>query len=595
MYVATTKNNFVDTGAANKTTGGTAEQLMGNFSAAVAERMKQVGAVTGERSKNALAGQLETKTEPVAKPRPQNDAPPVEAREPVDNTPPPPRRHEDAPKPRAEAPADTQNSAPDRDDVATPEAPREAARDDAPANRGDDGHNDAPKDEQSAAEDASQDSATDDQTSQTAETASTEQTATGEAVVAVVQQVIADPNATALKGATTKTDGAKAIANDAGAKHKGLESTKDAQHTQNVTAGQKAAEETGDEAEVAPTTEGAKGKVKAAHTQAGQNTHVQADTQAGADKNATVAQQQAADLAKKVGPNQAMNVKVSTTKESEELVSVPSATLAGKATTKADGDGLTQNTALASAKGQAVHGAANNQAGQNGADGQSQNQQQAQSQSLQALAAQAAKTAALGTDGKAAQFGDAANAASTVKVGGTEGMTGTQTGNPTGHTQQTQQTATAQQTQSNPQHLARAQVTEQVTVQIAKAISDGMDKISIQLKPAHLGRVDVELNIHKDGHVTAVVSADNKGTLDLLKQDSRELERALREAGLNLGSSDLSFNLRGQDGQGGNGKDVAQGQSGPAEPLLEPTLEELLETQSSRRDIISETRIDVTA
>ena len=90
------------------------------------------------------------------------------------------------------------------------------------------------------------------------------------------------------------------------------------------------------------------------------------------------------------------------------------------------------------------------------------------------------------------------------------------------------------------------------------------------------------------------VAGDVMDTLDMLKQDSRELQRALREAGLDLGGNDLSFNMRGEGGQGGQGGDDNGSQT--AQPsIVEPTLDELLETQNVRRDIISDDRVDITA
>lgn len=99
-------------------------------------------------------------------------------------------------------------------------------------------------------------------------------------------------------------------------------------------------------------------------------------------------------------------------------------------------------------------------------------------------------------------------------------------------------------------------VTDQVAVRISKAVADGLDRINIQLRPAALGRVSVSMELGHDGRIQAVVTADNTGTLDMLKQDARALEKALAEAGLKTDSGSLSFNLRGQekggDGAGGN-------------------------------------------
>jgi hypothetical protein len=74
----------------------------------------------------------------------------------------------------------------------------------------------------------------------------------------------------------------------------------------------------------------------------------------------------------------------------------------------------------------------------------------------------------------------------------------------------------------------------------------GTDRIEIQLRPASLGAVDVQLNVAHDGRVTAVIAADRADTLDLLRRDASGLEQALRDAGLQADSGSLSFNLRGE-------------------------------------------------
>ena len=108
-------------------------------------------------------------------------------------------------------------------------------------------------------------------------------------------------------------------------------------------------------------------------------------------------------------------------------------------------------------------------------------------------------------------------------------------------------------------------------MRIAAQVRDGMDMIRIQLEPADLGRVDVRLHM-QDGAVTAVVTADNQDTLDLLQRDSRSLQQALQDAGLKTDSNGLSFSLRDDgrgaptgDDKGGSqlaGKDDGQGDAG---------------------------------
>jgi len=107
----------------------------------------------------------------------------------------------------------------------------------------------------------------------------------------------------------------------------------------------------------------------------------------------------------------------------------------------------------------------------------------------------------------------------------------------------------------------------QVAMHIAKAMQNGTDKISIRLNPAELGRVDIKLEVARDGAVTASVIVDRPETLELLKGDARSLERALANAGLDPDSDKLSFSLRDQNsGNGtarnaeGDGRGSASGQ-----------------------------------
>jgi flagellar hook-length control protein FliK len=95
------------------------------------------------------------------------------------------------------------------------------------------------------------------------------------------------------------------------------------------------------------------------------------------------------------------------------------------------------------------------------------------------------------------------------------------------------------------------EVTNQVAVQIKKAIGQGADQIRIQLKPAELGAVEVKLAVTEDGRAMAVVSVERPETLDLLQRDANGLRQALQDAGLSTDSNSLSFNLRGEGGKFG--------------------------------------------
>ena len=104
--------------------------------------------------------------------------------------------------------------------------------------------------------------------------------------------------------------------------------------------------------------------------------------------------------------------------------------------------------------------------------------------------------------------------------------------------------------------LSKIEVIEQVTVRLNQQAKSGLDQMTIQLRPADLGRVDIRLSF-QDGAVTALVTADNQTTLDMLAKDSRSLERALQDAGLRADPGSLSFQLRDSGGQ-----TTAQGERG---------------------------------
>src|SRR5262249_7641119 len=92
------------------------------------------------------------------------------------------------------------------------------------------------------------------------------------------------------------------------------------------------------------------------------------------------------------------------------------------------------------------------------------------------------------------------------------------------------------------------------------ATKAGSDKVTIQLKPVELGRIDVKLEMSEDQKVRVTVTADNKETLALLQGDHKTLERALNDAGLRTDTNNLQFNLRSEadprtaDQNGGQGR-----------------------------------------
>ena len=103
---------------------------------------------------------------------------------------------------------------------------------------------------------------------------------------------------------------------------------------------------------------------------------------------------------------------------------------------------------------------------------------------------------------------------------------------------------------------------DQVHVHIRKAFGDGVDRITIQLRPAHLGRIDVRVETAQDGTVTVHVQADKVETLDMMARDARSLEQALKDAGLQADRDSLNFSLRGEERQQAEGNQDNDRRSG---------------------------------
>jgi chemotaxis protein MotD len=85
-----------------------------------------------------------------------------------------------------------------------------------------------------------------------------------------------------------------------------------------------------------------------------------------------------------------------------------------------------------------------------------------------------------------------------------------------------------------------------VAVEIATQALAGKNRFEIRLDPPELGRIDVRLDIDREGHVTSRLMVERAETLDLLRRDSSQLERALQQAGLKTADNGLEFSLRDQ-------------------------------------------------
>ncbi len=92
------------------------------------------------------------------------------------------------------------------------------------------------------------------------------------------------------------------------------------------------------------------------------------------------------------------------------------------------------------------------------------------------------------------------------------------------------------------------QISQQVTMQVHRAIENGESEFTIRLDPREMGRVTVKLTFATDGTLKAAVMADKPETLDLLQRDSRALEKTLQEG--NKGTEiSLDFSLSQHGGE----------------------------------------------
>jgi len=86
----------------------------------------------------------------------------------------------------------------------------------------------------------------------------------------------------------------------------------------------------------------------------------------------------------------------------------------------------------------------------------------------------------------------------------------------------------------------------QVAFEMVRQVHQGTSRFIIRLDPPELGRVDVRMHVDAQGTLNARLTVDRAETLDLFQRDQRSLERALAQAGLDAGKTNLEFSLRQQ-------------------------------------------------
>lgn len=109
-----------------------------------------------------------------------------------------------------------------------------------------------------------------------------------------------------------------------------------------------------------------------------------------------------------------------------------------------------------------------------------------------------------------------------------------------------------------------------IPIEITSQAKAGKHSFEIRLDPPDLGRIHVKLDVDGNGTVVPHITADRSDTLELLRRDAGQLERALQDAGLKADQGAMQFSLRDQSGgqqydpenrsgQRGTGRDYVDG------------------------------------
>ncbi len=135
----------------------------------------------------------------------------------------------------------------------------------------------------------------------------------------------------------------------------------------------------------------------------------------------------------------------------------------------------------------------------------------------------------------------------------------------------------------------RAERGADVLRQIRLTMTGGAREVSLQLRPAELGRIQIKLGV-KAGAARAEVLVENNETLELLREHLPELRAALAERGLEAGELNLGLG----EGPGDWG---AQNSAAGQRPTVPQSLTALLETTNTEHTnwLDPETGVDIYA
>ena len=91
--------------------------------------------------------------------------------------------------------------------------------------------------------------------------------------------------------------------------------------------------------------------------------------------------------------------------------------------------------------------------------------------------------------------------------------------------------------------LDKLNALNQIKEQLKQSLQKGETHIKIQLKPHEMGKIDIKLDISRDGLVTAAFKAENRETLETLTRHAVDFQNIFSDAGLQADSQGMNFSM----------------------------------------------------
>ncbi|WP_033444500.1 flagellar hook-length control protein FliK [Candidatus Odyssella thessalonicensis] len=117
--------------------------------------------------------------------------------------------------------------------------------------------------------------------------------------------------------------------------------------------------------------------------------------------------------------------------------------------------------------------------------------------------------------------------------------------------------------------LEKLNALQQIKDNLRQSLHKGETHLNIQLKPYELGKVEIKLDISRDGMVSALFKAENKETLEVLNRHSQDFQNIFKDAGLNADAQGMSFSMSQQHNTHGEAEFAFQTRPSVQEEELE--------------------------